>query len=60
MPVKPFADHYRLMARACAWEIGRAGSIPFSHMWTIPVAFPLPEGAIATVLVYSGPRIIEV
>lgn len=60
VPVKPFADHCRRMARTCAWEIGEAVSIPFSRVGITPMACPVPEGAIATMLVCAEPGIVEV
>lgn len=59
MPVKPFADHCRLMASACAWEIGGL-TVFLSPVGITPMAFPLPEEAVATILVCTGPVIIEV
>lgn len=60
VPAKHFTDHCKLMARACAWEIGETGSVPFSCMGITPMAFTLPEGTRTTMLVCAGPGIIEV
>jgi len=42
-----------------AREIGETGPVPFSHMGVTPVAFPLPEGTIATMLLCAGTGIME-
>lgn len=60
MPLKPFQDYFRLMAREYAGEIGGAGSTLISGMGIILLAFPVPIGVITTILVCTRPGTIEV